>query len=191
MKKILVLLISLAAVTAFAQTPVSFTTAPDMSVSLRNSSNQAILALIVDIMGIETKTIYRHDFFTKTVQFDPGASLSADVDPQQDSAVKQWKITVVWCQFVDGSQWGDQTRGKDVLDFRAGTLAMLNTLASADDATFQNTISHVLSGKIRGTQRVTAKALQMDIDGGGIATARPDVAARLQAAAARRAVGTF
>lgn len=176
--------------TAIAQTPIAYKTTKNMQVTLTNTSGQPIVALIVDITGKDSKTIYRHDFFSKAIQFDPNVTLDAMVDSERDPTVKQWKIEVIWCQFSDGSQWGDVTRGKFMLDARASTQAMLAKLATADDETFAATIAQ-LDKSSTGPQARTVRTLQEDIWSGGVATARANVMSRLQNAVARRAVGNF
>lgn len=178
---------------AVAQTPapISYTQNADKTVTITNTSNQGIVSLIVDVVGVEHKFIYRHDYFAKGIQFDPGATDDVGAVPSVDPKLIQWKVTVVWCQFVDGSQWGDLDRGKEVLDNRAAALSMLSNLATADDATFQSIIADAVAGKGMTQGKVLAKTLQETIQTGGMAAARESVTTRLQNVAARRASGKF
>jgi hypothetical protein len=153
-----VLLVAFGCAEAQSAAPISYSVAPDMNVTLKNVSGKPIVALMVDIVGIQTMIPYRHDFFTKPVQFDPDATIDNVVDPAGDPDVKQWKVTIVWCQFTDGSQWGDVPRGKVMLDMRREALTMFDSLATASDADVGPILDKVTASASRDRVALTGTA---------------------------------
>jgi hypothetical protein len=190
MKKLLVIPMLLVALACAAQLdPIAYIVAPDMNMSLKNVSGKPIVALMVQIDGIETRTLYKHDFFTKSVQFDPDTTLDDVVDPAQDPDVKEWKVTVVWCQFTDGSQWGDKTRGEVILSTRAAAVEMFTALAAAaSDAEFGSVLDNAAAStnRDRGPLTGTARLLKETLTTQGIKAVRAIIAERLANIAARQ-----
>lgn len=194
MKTLLVVPVLLVAFACAAQTsPINYSVAPDMNVSLKNVSGKPIVALMVEITGIQTRTLYKHDFFTKSVQFDPDTKLDAEVDPAMDPDVKRWKVNVIWCQFTDGSQWGDATKGKVILDTRAAALTMFAHLATADDADFGSILDNTTAStnRDRGPLTGTARLLKETLQTKGVNAVRAIVSERVANIAARQAAGKF
>lgn len=183
MKTFLVSIVLLSALATAQSAPVTYATT-STGILLTNTSNQPIISVIVDVTGSQSKTIYKHDWFTKSVQFDAGTTLDFLADPG--------KVEIVWCQFADGSQWGDQSRGQLVLTNRSAAMTMFTQLQAANDTTFTSILANALStSKGHGSIALTARNLQDTVTSNGISSARKMVAERLQNAAARKAAGSF
>lgn len=186
-----VLLVAFACAEAQSAAPISYSVAPDMNVTLKNVSGKPIVALMVDIVGIQVETLYKHDFFTKSVQFDPEAVLDDVVDLAGDPGVKQWKVSIVWCQFTDGSQWGDQSRGKVILDTRKAAITMFASLATSNDANFGSILDNVAAptNRDRGSLTGTARLLKETLTTQGTQAVREIVAGRMANIQARQKAG--
>ena len=174
-----------------SQPPITYTTGPHQAVTIKNVSSNPIIAVYVDVVGKDVETIYRHDFFTKDMQFDPKTTLPIDRDPTKDPDAQQLTVTIVWCQFADGSEWGDHEKAKIILDQRAETLNALDQLIAADDTTFTTIVDKLSEGKKSSPTTVMAETLKERILNSGVIAARSDVADRIKNVVARRAVGNF
>jgi hypothetical protein len=184
MKTILLMFVALSTA-MFAQSsfvPMTYQVALNGDVVLM--TDQSIVSLIVEVNGTKTKTVYRHDFYTKPIEFDPENSLTIPMDKASMDPDAAWKVNFIWCQFTDGTQWGDLVRGKaENLAVRAKAMALYQALAQADDTAFRSLIQSHLGAK--DDLRITADMLQSTMWSGGITVARGMVASRLERAAER------
>jgi hypothetical protein len=191
MHKVMAFLLLASGIT-FAQrsTPVPVTyTATSTDVTLKNSSTQPILALRVTVKGVKAIDVYEHDFFFKNMQFDPGDTLAVGMDKQLDSSDIQTRpVTVVWCQFVDGTQWGDLAEGGKMLAQRDATRDLLTNLAATtDDQTFMDLLNNQLQGRPHNTMAaIVAYQLRDIATKSGVAASRTEVAERIGNASNRK-----
>jgi hypothetical protein len=184
----IVLLCTLLAICASAQSsePISYMVTPSMGVILTNSDTQPLVAVLVHIQGNKTLDVYQHDFYFKDMQFDPGATLDAEMPNDLDVGVTSYKITIVWCQRLDGTQWGDLKEGGKMLAQREATRIMLSKLALYNDADFQSTLSDKQRERRSQMHVLLAHRLQEIKDKDGIAAAHAEVAWMLKNAANRK-----
>ncbi len=190
-KNILCLLFLLAS--AFAQNPLTVSQS-DNSITLTNSGQKEIIAVLVTASVPLGRFDYSHDYFAQAHGLAVGSTVTTKT-PKPPTDIK-----VVFVQFADGTVYGDQTLMSAIAANRRQVASMLldlvTTYETQGEAAFKNTLANYTTGieheqHLPSRPKATASMIQSYYEQFGITQTITKLKGRIAAANARWATGQF